>query len=127
MTKRRVLEVQDRVDDVVDLAETTDRVQFGQARRRPAGSCIGVRMTPSATALTRIPRPAYSTASALVAAFSPPLVSDANADGTAELAWSTRLVEMLTMWPPPSRDSIAATAARETSKKPRRFTPVMAS
>ena len=39
-------------------------------------------MMPSATALTRIPRDAYSTASDLVAAFSPPLVSDASAEGT---------------------------------------------
>ena len=31
MTKRRVLEVQDRVYDVVDLAETTDRMQFRQS------------------------------------------------------------------------------------------------
>jgi hypothetical protein len=29
------------------------------------------------------------------------LVSDANAEGTCELAWSTRVVEMLTRWPPP--------------------------
>ena len=65
--------------------------------------CIGVRMMPSATALARMPRPAYSMASDLVTALSPPLVRDASADGTAELAWSTRLVEMLTMWPPPSR------------------------
>ena len=66
-------------------------------------------------------------ASALVAAFSPPLVSDASADGTAELAWSTSVVEIVDDVPPPPWPSIAATAARDTSKKPRRFTPVMAS
>jgi len=60
------------------------------------GSCIGVRMTPSATALDRIPRDAYSTASALVTALSPPFVGEANAEGTWELAWSTKLVEMFT-------------------------------
>jgi hypothetical protein len=36
---------------------------------------------------------AYSMASSLVTAFNPSLVSDANADGTAEFGLSTRLVE----------------------------------
>ena len=92
----RVLQIEDRVYDVVDLAETTDRMQF---RQGVVGRRIVHRRAdyPRATALERMPRPAYSTASALVTAFSPPLVSDANAEGTAELAWSTRLVEMFTM------------------------------
>ena len=40
-------------------------------------------------------RLAYSIASDLVAAFKPPLVSEASTDGTLLLAWSTRLVVML--------------------------------
>src|SRR5271163_1206024 len=90
-----------------------------------AGSCMGVRMSPRATALHRMPCFAYSIASSLVTAFNPPLVSDASADGSAESAWSTRLVEMLTRWPPAPPLSIADTAARETSKNPRRLTPVI--
>jgi hypothetical protein len=48
------------------------------------------------TALDRMPRLAYSIASAFVTAFNPPLVSDASADGDCDRAWSTRLVEMFT-------------------------------
>lgn len=73
--------------------------------------------------LTRMPRAAYSVASDFVTPFNPPLVSDASADGTLVLACSTRLVDTLTMCPPPW-PSIASTALRVTSKKPRRFTPV---
>lgn len=57
----------------------------------------------------------------LVTAFSPTLLSEASAEGTEELAWSTRLVEMLIRCPPPEA-SIALTASREISKNPRRFT-----
>ena len=45
-------------------------------------ACIGVLMTPGATAFARIPRFAYSIASDLVAALRPPLVSEASTDGT---------------------------------------------
>ncbi len=125
--ERRVLQVEHRVDDVVDLADAADRVQCRQERRIPTAACIGVLMMPRATALERIPRVAYSMASARVAAFRPPLVNEASADGTSELACSTSVVEMVTRCPPSPCSSIWATAARETSKKPRRFTPVMAS
>ena len=60
-----------------------------------SGACIGVLMMPGDTALTRMPFLAYSIASDLVAAFRPPLVSEASTDGTLLLAWSTRLVVML--------------------------------
>ena len=80
-------------------------------------------MIPGATVFTRMPRAAYSVASERVTALRPPLVSEASADGTLVLAWSTRLVDTLTMWPPPCV-SIASTARRVISKKPRRFTPV---
>lgn len=49
-------------------------------------SSMGVRITPSATALARMPRSAYSMASDLTAALRPPLVDDANTEGTLELA-----------------------------------------
>src|SRR5262245_50876709 len=45
------------------------------------GACIGVLMTPGATAFTRMPLSAYSIANDLVTASSPPLVRDASADG----------------------------------------------
>src|SRR6185437_10676022 len=90
-----------------------------------SSACIGVRMMPSATVLTRMPVAAYSMASDRVTAFSPPLVSDASADGTAVLAWSTRLVEMLTTCPrrAPLLLSMAAMAGRVALKNPRRLTP----
>jgi len=93
--ERGVLQVDDRFNDVVDLPQPTQRVgcREGFVRRR---RCIGVRMTPRATALDRMPRSAYSIASAFVTAFNPPLVSDASADGDCDRAWSTRLVEMFT-------------------------------
>jgi hypothetical protein len=56
-------------------------------------------------------------ASDLVTAPSPPLVSDASADGTPLLAWSTRLVEMLTTCPPPCV-SIAAMACYSSCWSP---------
>ena len=56
-------------------------------------------------------------ASSLVTAFKPPFVSDANADGTAEFALSTRLVDTLTRWPPSPPVSIADTAARGKFKE----------
>ena len=43
-------------------------------------------MMPGATALTRMPAFAYSIASDLVTALSPPLVSDASTEGTPRLA-----------------------------------------
>src|SRR3984885_10802340 len=49
-----------------------------------SAGCIGVLMTPGATAFTLIPSLAYSIASDLVAALKPPFVSDASTDGTWE-------------------------------------------
>src|SRR5258705_5536778 len=66
-----------------------------------AGSFTDVLMTPRETALTRTPRDAYSMASERATATSAPLVREASADGTVLLAWSTRLVLMLTTWPLP--------------------------
>ena len=43
-------------------------------------------MMPGETALTRMPREAYSMASDLVAEARPPLVSDVRTDGALELA-----------------------------------------
>ena len=58
-----ILQIEDRVDDVVDLAETTDGMQFRQG-------VVGRRIVHR--------RADYP-------------------EGTAELAWSTRLEEMFTM------------------------------
>jgi len=124
--ERGVLQVNDRVDGFVDLAKAAHRVQQGQrvVRGRIVHRCAddaerdSVGANPAGRVLDR-ERFGYRV--------EPPFVSDVNAEGTWELAWSTKLVEMFTTWPPPFRDSIAATAARETSKKPRRFTPVTTS
>src|SRR3984885_4397095 len=73
--KRRVLQIQHGLDDVVDVTHAPQRMPFGQ--------CIVCR---------RI------------------------VHGGANVA------EMLTRWPPAPPLSIADTAARETSKNPRRLT-----
>ena len=80
-------------------------------------------MMPGETALTRIPREAYSTASDLVAAARPPLVSAASTDGAAEFAYSATVALMLTIWPPP-RLSISVTARWVSQKNPVRLTLV---
>lgn len=63
-----------------------------------SGACIGVLMTPGATALTRIPRVAYSMASDHDAAFKPPFVTAASTAGKVWVGWSTRLAVMLMTW-----------------------------
>ena len=50
---------------------------------------------------------------------------DASTEGTADNAWSTRLVVIWTTWPPP-RFSISAMASCVMWKKPARLTPMMA-
>jgi hypothetical protein len=53
-------------------------------------------MMPGETALTRMPREAYSTASDRVAEARPPLVSAARTEGVLEFAYSAIVAEMLT-------------------------------
>jgi len=67
-----------------------------------------------------MPRLAYSIANDLVAASSPPLVSEARTEGTFEFAWVIRLVVMLTTWPPPC-SSICATERCVMAKNPVRL------
>jgi hypothetical protein len=78
-------------------------------------------MMPGETALTRMPREAYSVASDRVAAASPPLVSAASAAGVDESACSARVAETLTTWPP-YRVAISAMACRVSQKNPVRLT-----
>ena len=80
-------------------------------------------MIPGETALTRMPREAYSTANDRVAAASPPLVSAASTEGACEFATSARVAEMLTTWPP-YRLTISAMTRWVSQKNPVRFTPV---
>jgi hypothetical protein len=80
-------------------------------------------MIPGETALTRIPREAYSTASDRVAAASPPLVSAARTEGACEFATSARVAEMLTTWPP-YRVAVSAMTRWVSQKNPPRLTPV---
>ena len=82
-------------------------------------------MMPSATALTRTPRPAYSVARERVTASSPPLVREVRADGSLASACSTRLVLTLTTWPPPWA-TICAMARWVMWKNPVRLTDVIA-
>jgi hypothetical protein len=94
------VEVEDRVGDVTDLADPADGVEAGHAVVGRA-VVLGGFATPGATALTRMPRDAYSIASERVTAASPPLVRAVRAAGDPLLAWSARLVVMLTTWPAP--------------------------
>ena len=75
-----------------------------------------VLMTPSDTALTRMPRDAYSIASERVTAASPPLVRAASAAGIVLTACSTRVVLMLTMWPLPCVSICGMTALRHVEE-----------
>ena len=123
--ERRVLQIQDGVDDIVDVAHPAERMQAGEGGVRLRG-CMGVRMTPRATALARMPRSAYSMASDLVTALRPPLVSDASADGTCGtgvIHEAGRDVDQMAAALVEHRGDGAA----GQSKKPRRFTPVTAS
>jgi hypothetical protein len=91
--ERCVLQIKHGVDDVVDLTDPAERMH--RRHRVVRGLVVhGCANDAERDRVDRMPRPAYSMASDLVTAFRPPSVSDANADGTAELAWSTRLVEI---------------------------------
>ena len=79
------IEVEDRADDVGDLAHMADRVRASSCAYISTGF-IGDLMMPGATAFALIPRFAYSIASDLVAAARPPLVSDASTEGTPAIA-----------------------------------------
>jgi len=100
-------EVEDRVDDVGDLAQSADRVQSSELRVLIDGMHwrLGARRyrVHSDTALSTI-------ASDLVAAFRPPFVNAASTAGKSAMARSTRLVVICTMWPLPCF-SISATAS----------------
>ena len=80
-------------------------------------------MMPGETALTRMPRAAYSTASDRVAAASPPLVSAVSTAGVLESATSAKVAETLTTWPP-YRVAISAMTHWVSQKNPARLTPV---
>ena len=123
--ERGPFEIQDAVDDVADLAHPAEGVERRPGPRTTQASCSGVLMTPGATALTRTPRDAYSIASERVTAASPPLVSDASAEGSLLSAWSTRLVVMLTTWPLPWA-TICPITRWVMWKNPARFTAVIA-
>ena|SRR6516165_11714316 len=79
------LEVEDRANDVGDLAHMVDGCRASSCAYVSTG-CIGDLMMPGATAFTLIPRFAYSIASDLVAAARPPFVSDASTEGTPAIA-----------------------------------------
>ena len=123
--ERRPFEVHDAVDDVADLAHPAQGVYGGQALYEAGSACICVLITPRETAFTLTPRAAYSMASERVTASSPPLVNDARAAGSALLAWATRLVVTLTMWPPPW-STICRMTRCVTWKNPVRFTATIA-
>ena len=80
-------------------------------------------MMPGATALTRMPREAYSTASDRVTAARPPFVSAVSAVGSTESARPAMLALTLTTWPPPCF-SIWPMARWVSQKNPARLTPV---
>src|SRR5471030_2491930 len=102
----------------------TDRVSAPSAAW-VSGACIGDFMMPGETAFARIPLFAYSIARDFVAEFRPPFVSDASTDGTPLIAWSVRLVVIVTTWPL-EFFSISAIASCVIWKNPERFVAVMA-
>ena len=73
-------EIEDSLDDVVNLTDTSKGVKGRQGVVRTR-VLLRVLMTPRETALARTPREAYSMASDRVTASSPPLVSTASAEG----------------------------------------------
>jgi hypothetical protein len=79
-------------------------------------------MTPGETALTRMPREAYSMARERVAEARPPLVSAVSAEGTPEFAYSARggrdVDDVATV-----RFSISGMARWVSRKNPVRLTP----
>jgi len=83
---RRCLQEQDAVPDVADLAGAPERGELVAEPLVAFRRDTGVWMMPGETALTRMPREAYSTASDQVAAARPPLVSAASTDGALEFA-----------------------------------------
>ena len=85
------LQVEHAIDDIGDAAHPAEGLKSRQVSW-VSGGCIGVAMVPGETALTRIPLRAYSIASDLVAAATPPLVNAARAAGTSWLACSTKVV-----------------------------------
>ena len=79
-------EIEHRIDDIARSRPCARPDAVAARNSWVSGLCIGVLITPGDTALTRTPFFAYSIASDLVAAFNPPLVSDASTDGTLLLA-----------------------------------------
>ena len=121
--ERGSLEVEDRVDDVADLAHPAQRVQGRQALvgRRVVS---GVLITPRETAFTRTPCEAYSIASERVTATSPPLVREASADGPRAVRVVDQAGVTLTTWPLPW-STICSIARWVMWKNPVRFTAVI--
>ena len=74
--------------------------------------------SPRARRRSPAPRAARLRASDRVAAAIPPFVSDASVEGRVPSAWSTRLVVMLTTWPPPCSTIGARTSCVMWKKRP---------
>src|SRR5258706_11485787 len=106
----RRFQIEDRAHDLRDLAHPRPSGCSLASCACVSTGCIGVLMTPGATAFTLMPSFAYSIASDLVAALKPPFVSEASTDGTWEFACSIRLVVICTTWPL-CRFSISAMAS----------------
>ena len=73
-------------------------------------------MTPRDTAFTRRPREAYSIASDLVTATKPPWSVLASAAGLVLSAYSTRVVETLTMCPAPLIEHVFDRSRRDVKE-----------
>jgi hypothetical protein len=73
----RLCQIANSIDNVLDIHDTSNR-RPGFQEIFGVILCIGVSMTPGATAFTLIPSLAYSIARLRVIASSPPLVTDAS-------------------------------------------------
>src|SRR5581483_8269430 len=81
---------------------------------------IGVTTAPGPTAFTRIPCPAYSSASDLVRFSLPPFLIEY--DRYLGFGMISCTLELLRITPPPGRERKCRMASREHRKGPRRFT-----
>jgi len=100
--KSRLLKVEDGVDDFVRLAHPAHGCRPAR-NSYISGECIGVFVAAGDTAFTRMPRLAYSIASARVAAINPPFVRAVSAAGSDASGCSATSEDvMLTMWPEPA-------------------------
>ena len=92
--ERGQVEIENRIDDVTHFSHAADRMHHAKHGVRLGGR-LGDLIMPGETPLARIPARAYSMANDRVAAFRPPLTSEARTDCTLLFALSVSVVVAL--------------------------------